>query len=81
MAPLSVTSSKLLLIIKMVGDHGIEPGVRLREGVTVPCHTLRPVAHFQPVHCTGCEGVITSGPDRRQGENLGERQGNDPCNT
>ena len=29
---------------KMVGDPGIEPGVRLREGVTVPCHTLRPVA-------------------------------------
>ena len=24
---------------------GIEPSVRLREGVTVPCHTLRPVAH------------------------------------
>ena len=30
---------------KVVGDPGIEPGVRLREGVTVPCHTLRPVAH------------------------------------
>ena len=30
----------------MVGDPGIEPGVRLREGVTVPCHTLRPVAHL-----------------------------------
>ena len=30
---------------KLVGDPGIEPGVRLREGVTVPCHTLRPVAH------------------------------------
>ena len=29
-----------------MGDPGIEPGVRLREGVTVPCHTLRPVAHF-----------------------------------
>ena len=29
---------------EMVGDPGIEPGVRLREGVTVPCHTLRPVA-------------------------------------
>ena len=28
----------------VVGDPGIEPGVRLREGVTVPCHTLRPVA-------------------------------------
>ena len=32
----------------MVGDPGIEPGVRLREGVTVPCHTLRPVAHLAP---------------------------------
>ena len=32
---------------KVVGDPGIEPGVRLREGVTVPCHTLRPVAHCQ----------------------------------
>jgi hypothetical protein len=31
------------------------------------------------VHCTGCEGVITSGPYRRQGENLGERQGNASC--
>ena len=31
----------------MVGDPGIEPGVSLREGVTVPCHTLRPVAHCQ----------------------------------
>ena len=30
----------------VVGDPGIEPGVRLREGVTVPCHTLRPVAHL-----------------------------------
>ena len=29
---------------EVVGDPGIEPGVRLREGVTVPCHTLRPVA-------------------------------------
>ena len=32
---------------KVVGDPGIEPGVRLREGVTVPCHTLRPVAHWR----------------------------------
>ena len=30
--------------VELVGDPGIEPGVRLREGVTVPCHTLRPVA-------------------------------------
>jgi len=30
----------------LVGDPGIEPGVRLREGVTVPCHTLRPVAQY-----------------------------------
>ncbi len=33
------------LVWEVVGDPGIEPGVRLREGVTVPCHTLRPVAH------------------------------------
>ena len=36
-----------VLRVKVVGDPGIEPGVRLREGVTVPCHTLRPVAHFK----------------------------------
>jgi len=37
----------------VVGDPGIEPGVRLREGVTVPCHTLRPVAHcsLERAHC------------------------------
>jgi len=64
---------------KVVGDPGIEPGVRLREGVTVPCHTLRPVAHVHPVHCTGCEGVITSGQYRRQGENRREMQGILPC--
>jgi len=45
----------------MVGDPGIEPGVRLREGVTVPCHTLRPVAH--------CVGVITVVSWGRQQEN------------
>ena len=28
----------------VVGDPGIEPGVSRLEGVTVPCHTLRPVA-------------------------------------
>ncbi len=31
----------------MVGDPGIEPGVSRLEGVTVPCHTLRPVAHWR----------------------------------
>ena len=31
----------------LVGDPGIEPGVSRLEGVTVPCHTLRPVAHFK----------------------------------
>jgi hypothetical protein len=36
-----------IILKKMVGDPGIEPGVRLREGVTVPCHTLRPVAHLK----------------------------------
>ena len=46
------TSERLDLIggIIVVGDPGIEPGVRLREGVTVPCHTLRPVAHCH-AHC------------------------------
>lgn len=34
----------------MVGDPGIEPGVRLREGVTVPCHTLRPVAQREALN-------------------------------
>ena len=37
---------KILINMEVVGDPGIEPGVRLREGVTVPCHTLRPVAHL-----------------------------------
>ena len=36
---------KVTIFFKVVGDLGIEPSVRLREGVTVPCHTLRPVAH------------------------------------
>ena len=40
--------------MKVVGDPGIEPGVRLREGVTVPCHTLRPVAHFCFFNLIGC---------------------------
>lgn len=52
----------------MVGDLGIEPSVRLREGVTVPCHTLRPVAHV-PAAGAGCGGLITSGAKARQGEN------------
>ncbi len=52
----------------MVGDPGIEPGVRLREGVTVPCHTLRPVAHL-PETCSDV-GLITSARAGRQQENL-----------
>jgi hypothetical protein len=40
----------------MVGDPGIEPGVRLREGVTVPCHTLRPVAHLRKGPAFGVSG-------------------------
>jgi hypothetical protein len=39
----------------LVGDPGIEPGVRLREGVTVPCHTLRPVALLYLVEVGGFE--------------------------
>ena len=39
---------------EVVGDPGIEPGVRLREGVTVPCHTLRPVAHLPAALAADC---------------------------
>ena len=52
----------------MVGDPGIEPGVRLREGVTVPCHTLRPVAHLPSVNHLN-EGVISVVKKYRQLEN------------
>jgi len=31
-------------VLEVVGDPGIEPGVSRLEGVTIPCHTLRPVA-------------------------------------
>jgi len=50
--------NKHTILLKVVGDPGIEPGVRLREGVTVPCHTLRPVA--QPVG-----GFIVTRPGRQ----------------
>src|SRR6056297_3125387 len=52
----------------MVGDLGIEPSVRLREGVTVPCHTLRPVAHG-PGLCPKREGVFRKAAHQRQPEN------------
>ena len=52
----------------MVGDLGIEPSVRLREGVTVPCHTLRPVAHVPSVNHLD-EGVISVVKKYRQLEN------------
>ena len=52
----------------MVGDLGIEPSVRLREGVTVPCHTLRPVAHLPSVEHLN-EGVISLVKKYRQLEN------------
>ncbi len=55
---------------KVVGDLGIEPSVRLREGVTVPCHTLRPVAHFLEARWPRCEGVF-----------IGMRMGRQPQNT
>ena len=53
-----------------MGDPGIEPGVRLREGVTVPCHTLRPVAHRAFVWAVALErgGLITSRSKGRQQE-------------
>ena len=53
----------------MVGDLGIEPSVSRLEGVTVPCHTLRPVAHL-PALPAGCEGLITAHGGGRQQENL-----------
>ncbi len=52
----------------MVGDPGIEPGVRLREGVTVPCHTLRPVAHYIQGNPER-DALITRAARTRQGEN------------
>ena len=52
----------------MVGDPGIEPGVRLREGVTVPCHTLRPVAHVHGQEPQR-EALITFAYLSRQQEN------------
>jgi len=58
----------------MVGDPGIEPGVRLREGVTVPCHTLRPVAHCCWLSQKR-EAVFTKPPLRRQPENALRRAG------
>ena len=44
---LQLKTQCLLDNTEVVGDPGIEPDVRLREGVTVPCHTLRPVAHLK----------------------------------
>ena len=53
----------------MVGDPGIEPGVRLREGVTVPCHTLRPVAHMHGLADIAVKRVTTDAFFPRQPEN------------
>ncbi len=54
----------------LVGDPGIEPGVRLREGVTVPCHTLRPVAHYIFVLRHQICRLVTVMLGGRQQENL-----------
>ena len=51
-----------------MGDLGIEPSVSRLEGVTVPCHTLRPVAHRSAV-AAECEGLITGHVRGRQQEN------------
>ena len=51
-----------------MGDLGIEPSVRLREGVTVPCHTLRPVAHLPSGEHLN-EGVLSLVKKYRQLEN------------
>ena len=53
--------------VKMVGDPGIEPGVRLREGVTVPCHTLRPVAQRSAVSIGRVGGRQQENPLRPDG--------------
>ncbi len=55
------------LIWFVVGDLGIEPSMRLREGVTVPCHTLRPVAHLT-MPSSACRGQIAvrSRPVKRE---------------
>ncbi len=50
-----------LSVLRMVGDLGIEPSMRLREGVTVPCHTLRPVAHLT-MPSSACRGRIAAWP-------------------
>ncbi len=42
----SLKTFSIIVSVRMVGDLGIEPSMRLREGVTVPCHTLRPVAQL-----------------------------------
>ena len=55
-AHLRYLQPKSLVFREMVGDPGIEPGVSRLEGVTVPCHTLRPVAHT-------CAIAGTSGAD------------------
>jgi len=57
----------------VVGDLGIEPSVRLREGVTVPCHTLRPVAHFPSGLDPWRGGVFRDRAVGRQGENALQR--------
>jgi len=43
-AHLRVTQPYSLVLLEMVGDPGIEPGVGLPGGVTVRCRTLQHVA-------------------------------------
>ncbi len=61
--PLRLASRLENYLVKVVGDPGIEPGVRLREGVTVPCHTLRPVAHWRGDYLWVGDGSTTKSGD------------------
>jgi len=54
----------------MVGDPGIEPGVSLLGGVTVPCRTLQPAARtLVPKWATCCERLDSGHLLTRQPEN------------
>ena len=63
---------------ELVGDPGIEPGVRLREGVTVPCHTLRPVAHCPGIG-PGVTGDYSGGSSPSTMKSGGRKTACIPC--
>ena len=53
----------------MVGDPGIEPGVRLREGSYSPLPHLAACRPHAQAHCAEQWGVITSAHMGRQDQN------------